>query len=92
MAKSKSTRPKLAIIGVGKIAIDQHIPSIEETGAFDLVAVVSQRGVEVKGAKTFRTQAELFKAMPKLDAVANCTPPISAMARRWRRSPPASMC
>ncbi len=68
-------KPTLGLVGIGKIAIDQHIPSIAETGLFDLVAVVSQRGVEVPGAKTFRTQVEMLAAMPTLDAVANCTPP-----------------
>lgn len=66
---------KLGLVGVGKIAIDQHIPSIAETGKFELVALVSQRGVTLPGTRTFRTQADMFAAMPELDAVANCTPP-----------------
>ena len=65
----------LGLIGVGKIAVDQHIPSIADTGLFDLVAVVSQRGVAVAGARTFATQAEMLATMPHLVAVANCTPP-----------------
>jgi D-galactose 1-dehydrogenase len=68
-------KPTLGLVGVGKIALDQHIPSIAETGLFNLVAVVSQRGVEVEGARTFKSQAEMFAALPALDAVANCTPP-----------------
>jgi D-galactose 1-dehydrogenase len=66
----------LGLVGVGKIAIDQHIPSITETGLFDLVAVVSQRGVEVPGARTFKTQTDMLRAIPDLAAVANCTPPL----------------
>ncbi len=65
----------LGLIGVGKIAVDQHIPSIAETGLFDLVAVVSQRGVAVAGAQTFATQAAMLAAMPDIAAIANCTPP-----------------
>ena len=68
-------KPTLGLVGVGKIAIDQHIPSIAETGLFDLVAVVSQRGIAVPGAQTFTSQADMLAAMPSLDAVANCTPP-----------------
>jgi D-galactose 1-dehydrogenase len=68
-------RPRLALVGIGKIAVDQHIPSIAETGTFDLVAVVSRSGAKVAGAQTFRSQAELFAAMPDITAVANCTPP-----------------
>jgi len=66
---------KLGLVGVGKIAIDQHLPSIAETGLFELVAVTSQRGIEVPGACTFKTQAEMLAAMPEIEAVANCTPP-----------------
>ncbi len=69
------TKMKLGLVGLGKIAIDQHLPSIAETGLFDLIGIVSQRGLTVDGAQTFPTQAEMFAALPGLDAVANCTPP-----------------
>ena len=69
------TKPTLGLIGIGKIAVDQHIPSIAETDRFDLIAVVSQRGIAVPGARTFATQAAMFESLPSLDAVANCTPP-----------------
>ncbi|MFN8830043.1 MAG: Gfo/Idh/MocA family protein [Labrys sp. (in: a-proteobacteria)] len=68
-------RMKVAIVGVGKIAIDQHVPSIAETGAMDLAALVSQRGVTLPGIPTFRTQGEMLAAMPEIGAVAICTPP-----------------
>lgn len=66
---------KIAVVGIGKISIDQHLPVITKNPDFELVAAVSQRGVAVDGVPTFRTQAELFQAMPDLDAVANCVPP-----------------
>ena len=69
------TKTKLALVGVGKIAIDQHLPSIAETGLFELAGVVSQRGITVPGVPTYRSQAELFAAQPDVVAVANCTPP-----------------
>lgn len=69
------TKPRIALVGVGKIAVDQHIPSLAETGLFELVALVSQRGVTHGGLPTFRSQAEMLQAMPDVDAVANCTPP-----------------
>jgi D-galactose 1-dehydrogenase len=65
----------IAIIGVGKIAIDQHLPVIAKNPAFRLAALVSQRGIEQPGVPTFRTPAELYDAVPDLDAVAICTPP-----------------
>ena len=69
------TKIKLGLVGVGKIAVDQHIPSIAETELFDLVAVVSQRGTELPGVRTFKSQSDMLAAMPELEAVANCTPP-----------------
>ncbi len=65
----------IAVIGVGKIAIDQHLPVIARNPAFHLAALVSQRGIEQPGVPTFKTPAELYAAMPELDAVAICTPP-----------------
>ena len=66
---------RIAIIGVGKIAQDQHLPVIAKNPAFELVALVSQRGLAQAGVPTFATPAELFAAVPDLDAVAICTPP-----------------
>ena len=66
---------KIGIIGVGKIVEDQHLPVIAKNPGFELAAVASQRGVAVPGARTFRTPAEMYAAIPDLDAVAVCTPP-----------------
>jgi len=65
----------IAIIGVGKIAQDQHLPVIARDKRFKLAAVVSQRGVARPGIPSFHTPAELYAALPELDAVAICTPP-----------------
>ncbi|MCW6509073.1 Gfo/Idh/MocA family protein [Lichenifustis flavocetrariae] len=65
----------IAIIGVGKIAQDQHLPVIAKNPDYRLAAVVSQRGITEPGVPTFRTAAELYAALPDLDAVAICTPP-----------------
>ena len=66
---------RIAVIGIGKIAQDQHLPVIAKDSDFQLAAVVSGRGLPVEGVPTFRTAAELYAAMPDLDAVAICTPP-----------------
>lgn len=66
---------KIGIIGLGKITMDQHLPSIAGNPAFELVAVSSQRGIEVEGAQTFRSPTEMYAAVPELDTVAVCTPP-----------------
>ena len=66
---------RIAIIGVGKISQDQHLPVIARNPSFDLAAVVSQRGLAQPGVPTFRTPAELYAALPDVEAVAICTPP-----------------
>lgn len=65
----------VGIIGLGKIAHDQHVPIIAGNPAFRLAAIVSQRGLTVGSLPTFRTPEEMYQAMPDLDAVAVCTPP-----------------
>jgi D-galactose 1-dehydrogenase len=66
---------RIAIIGIGKIAHDQHLPVIAKNKEFELAAVVSQRGIEVPGVPTFRTPSKMYRAIRDLDAVAICTPP-----------------
>ena len=64
---------KIAIIGFGKIARDQHAPSIEETDSLELVATVSRQGHAPKGIATFSTLETLAASGLKIDAVALCT-------------------
>jgi D-galactose 1-dehydrogenase len=65
---------RLAIVGLGKIARDQHLPSIAATPGIELVAVAS-RNAELDGVASFATLADLLDGVPDLDAVALCTPP-----------------
>ena len=64
---------KIAIIGYGKIAEDQHVPSINGNGRFDLVATSSRSGQGV--ARTFTDWRELVHSVEGLQAVAITTPP-----------------
>lgn len=66
---------KVGVIGLGKIAHDQHLPVIAANPAFALAAIASQRGLTVGKVPTFRTPEEMVAAVPDLDAVAVCTPP-----------------
>ena len=66
---------RIAVIGVGKIAQDQHLPVIENSPHFELVATVSTRGVAHNGLPVFTTPAELYAAMPDVEIVSICTPP-----------------
>lgn len=67
---------RIAIVGYGKIARDQHVPSIAADPRFELAAIVSPRAPADEGVPTFPGTGEMLAAMPgKLDAVAICTPP-----------------
>jgi D-galactose 1-dehydrogenase len=65
---------RLGIIGLGKIAQDQHLPVVAKSGDFELAAVVSSRGGH-GDVPAFRTPGELFRSGVKLDAVSLCMPP-----------------
>jgi D-galactose 1-dehydrogenase len=66
---------KIAIVGLGKISIDQHVPVIAAGGDFELAAIVSTRGQGHGGVPVFRTPAELYRALPEIGIVAVNTPP-----------------
>lgn len=66
---------KIAIIGVGKIAIDQHLPVIDKSDDFKVAATVSGRMIAHSDLPVFRTPAEFYEAMPEVELVAICTPP-----------------
>lgn len=65
---------RIGIVGYGKIAQDQHVPSIARTPGLELAAVASQRGAGPGGVAVFRDYRELL-ASPEVDAAAICTPP-----------------
>jgi predicted dehydrogenase len=64
---------KIAIIGFGKIAADQHVPSIRGNPRFELVASSSRSGQGV--GQTFTDWRELIRSVDGLEAVAITTPP-----------------
>jgi D-galactose 1-dehydrogenase len=68
------TAVRLAIVGLGKIARDQHIAAIADTEGIELVAVAS-RNASIDGIAHFTTLDELLAGAPNIDAVALCTPP-----------------
>ena len=46
---------RIAVIGVGKIAQDQHLPVIDASDDFELAATVSTRGLSHNSLPAFRT-------------------------------------
>jgi D-galactose 1-dehydrogenase len=65
---------KLAIVGVGKIVRDQHLPAIAANPDFDLIATASRHGT-VDGVRAFGTIDAMLEAVPEIDAVSLCMPP-----------------
>ncbi|MGZ9811457.1 Gfo/Idh/MocA family protein [Pseudoroseicyclus sp. H15] len=66
---------KVALVGIGKIARDQHIPAIAGSDDFELAATAS-RNAGVEGVARHATLAELLEAEPEVSCVSLCTPPL----------------
>lgn len=64
----------IAVYGLGKIALDQHIPSIKASNDFQLTATISQSKAAA-GVPSFGTLRELAESEIEVDAVALCMPP-----------------
>lgn len=71
---------RIAILGYGKIAKDQHAPSIAETQGLELVATISSRGDGPDGLPSFMSIEELAKSGMEVDAIAFCSPPKGRLA------------
>jgi D-galactose 1-dehydrogenase len=65
---------RLAIVGFGKIAHDQHVPAIAATEGVRLVAVADPYPVTAE-VPHFRSLEALLSDGPEIDAVALATPP-----------------
>ena len=64
---------KLALIGIGKIARDQHIPALAADPRFELVACAS-RNAQVDGVENFPDVETLLAQVKDLHAISICTP------------------
>ena len=71
---------RLAIVGLGKIARDQHLGAIEATDGIELVAVAS-RNATLPGVASFDDIDELLASDVEVDAVSLCTPPQGRFAQ-----------
>lgn len=68
------SRIRIAMIGMGKIASDQHVPALACHDAFELVAAASPHQ-RLEGVPNFKSLEALVEELAHLDAVALCTPP-----------------
>lgn len=65
---------KVGLLGIGKIARDQHIPALRADPNFQLVACAS-RNATVEGAANYSDLGAMLAGVPDLDAISICTPP-----------------
>lgn len=65
---------RLGLVGIGKIARDQHIPALRADARFQLIACAS-RNANVDGVANYPDLAAMLAGVPDLDCISICTPP-----------------
>jgi D-galactose 1-dehydrogenase len=70
---------KVALVGIGKIAVDQHVPAIHASPDWDLAATVSRKG-SVDGVEAFTTIDAMLAARPEIGVVSLALPPVPRFA------------
>lgn len=70
---------KLALVGIGKIALDQHVPAITASPDWELAATVSRSGT-VEGVEAFTRIEDMLEARPDIELVSLCLPPVPRFA------------
>lgn len=66
---------KLALVGIGKIALDQHVPALADSPDWELAATVSRNG-SVPGVDSFTDIGTMLAAHPDIGTVSLCLPPV----------------
>ncbi|HBM61575.1 Gfo/Idh/MocA family protein [Salipiger marinus] len=70
----------LGLVGLGTIARNQHLPSLEDVPAFRLAAIAS-RNASLDGLPGYADIDAMLAAEPDLGAVSLCTPPQGRFAQ-----------
>ena len=66
---------KIALVGIGKIALDQHVPAIEKSNDWELAATVSRSG-KVAGIEAFIDMETMLAKRPDIECVSFALPPV----------------
>jgi D-galactose 1-dehydrogenase len=72
-------RQGVALVGIGKIAVDQHVPALAASPDWVLAATVSRAG-HVPGVESFTDFATMLEARPDIGMVSLCVPPVPRFA------------
>lgn len=73
------SREKIALVGIGKIALDQHVPALAASPDWVLAATVSRSGT-VPGVEAHADFGAFLTARPDIAAVSLCMPPVPRFA------------
>ena len=73
------SKRRIALVGIGKIARDQHVPSIAASVDWELAATVSRNG-RVDGVEHFIGIEDMLAARPDIEVVSLCLQPIPRYA------------
>lgn len=66
---------KIALVGIGKIALDQHVPAIAAAPEWELAATCSRHG-SVADVPAFSDFAQLLAERPDIPVISLCLPPV----------------
>lgn len=66
---------KIALVGIGKIARDQHLPALAASPDWELAATVSRTG-GATGGETFLRIEDMLEARPDITVVSLALPPV----------------
>ena len=66
---------KVALVGIGKIAVDQHVPSIGASDEWELAATVSRSGA-VDGVPSYADLETMLAENADFEVVRLCLPPV----------------
>jgi len=66
---------KIALVGIGEIARNQHDPAIRGSDAWALAATVSRSGA-LDGVEAFTDMDDMLAARPDISVVSLCLPPV----------------
>ncbi|WP_150525706.1 Gfo/Idh/MocA family protein [Roseibium sediminis] len=66
---------EIALVGIGKIAVDQHVPAIAQSPDWDLSATVSRNG-SVSGVPAYTDLDRMLEDRPDIRVVSLCLPPV----------------
>jgi len=65
----------ICLVGIGKIAVDQHVPSIAAGPDWELAATVSRAGT-VDGVPSYTDLDQMLAERPDIKVISLCLPPV----------------